>query len=441
MEEVIGIIIGNVTSILTIYILTVNMLLKPMRVTGRAVLLIFLVLAEALSEWLEPAQLGTIPMLAGVSAIVAVFCQQRLLNIICVLFGYISAGTIDSALGWVFDVWLQIGQEGENVYFYLTWDLLYLLIVFLLTKGMHHVLKYRFQIERLNQTGYVSWLLLIQMSGCTAIYILNLVAGELLGQGSKLILYHMVLLLLYLVITYIVFWLLLEALNRMSRMQRLIEYYGQSERLEKESINKLEELRQFRHNYLNIFRGMEGYIEAMDWEGLEAYYGRIVEPIRREVEQIDFRIVQLEQLQVPGLKSLMGVKIREAMEQKIEVILGISGEVSDLDIEPYALLSIMGVFLDNAVEAAKDVSFREILISFAKKDDRWNILVRNTFDLAAVDTRRIGEAGYSTKGRDRGIGLYSVKRILKNYKNVIHTTSIEEPYFIQRLEISRRGGG
>ena len=293
MGEIINIIINSITSILAIYILTINMILQRMKGTGKAVLLLFLALAEFLFEWLEPAQLGTIPMLIGVSAIVALYCRQKLLNIICVLFGYISAGTLGSGFQWGFNVWLQNGGEAEGGFFVVL-NLLYLVIVYGLTKGMHHVLKYRFQIERLNKTGHVSWILLIQMSGCTAIYILNVLAGEVLGRESKLILYNIVLLLIYLVITYIVFWLLLETLNRMSRMQKLIEYYGQSEQYERENISKLEELRQFRHNYLNIFRGMEGYVKTKDWEGLEAYYGRIVEPIRREVEQIDFRIVQLE---------------------------------------------------------------------------------------------------------------------------------------------------
>lgn len=440
MGEIINIIINSITSILAIYILTINMVLQRMKGTGKAVLLLFLALTEFLFEWLEPAQLGTIPMLIGVSAIVALYCRQKLLNIICVLFGYISAGTLGSGFQWGFNVWLQNGGEADGGFFVVL-NLLYLVIVYGLTKGMHHVLKYRFQIERLNKTGHVSWILLIQMSGCTAIYILNVLAGEVLGRESKLILYNIVLLLIYLVITYIVFWLLLETLNRMSRMQKLIEYYGQSEQYERENISKLEELRQFRHNYLNIFRGMEGYVKTKDWEGLEAYYGRIVEPIRREVEQIDFRIVQLERIKVPGLKSLLSVKIREAMEQNIEVILGISEEISDLDIEPYALLSIMGVFLDNAVEAAQDAEFREILISAARKEDRWHILIRNTFRPVELDMRRIGEAGYSTKGKNRGIGLYSVKRILKKYRNVVHTTSVEAPYFIQRLEIGRRAGG
>ena len=63
MGEIINIIINSITSILAIYILTINMILQRMKGTGKAVLLLFLALAEFLFEWMEPAQLGTIPML------------------------------------------------------------------------------------------------------------------------------------------------------------------------------------------------------------------------------------------------------------------------------------------------------------------------------------------------------------------------------------------
>ena len=136
MGEIINIIINSITSILAIYILTINMVLQRMKGTGKAVLLLFLALTEFLFEWLEPAQLGTIPMLIGVSAIVALYCRQKLLNIICVLFGYISAGTLGSGFQWGFNVWLQNGGEGEGG-FLVVLNLLYLVIVYGLTKGMH----------------------------------------------------------------------------------------------------------------------------------------------------------------------------------------------------------------------------------------------------------------------------------------------------------------
>jgi two-component system sensor histidine kinase ComD len=47
------------------------------------------------------------------------------------------------------------------------------------------------------------------------------------------------------------------------------------------------------------------------------------------------------------------------------------------------------------------------------------------------------ELGFSTKGRNRGIGLNNVKEILDKYENIILETEIEESTFRQIIRFKR----
>ena len=49
---------------------------------------------------------------------------------------------------------------------------------------------------------------------------------------------------------------------------------------------------------------------------------------------------------------------------------------------------------------------------------------------------KIFKAGFSTKGKNRGLGLSNLKDIMNNYSNATLDTSIENNRFIQNITIS-----
>lgn len=440
MDKIIRIIVENLTSVIMIYIIVTTMVLQPLKKTAKVGLAVFLSALKLISALTDMRQVSTVPMLCGVLFIVAFSCRQKILNMICVLLGYISSVAVNYGMQWITEAFFGLGYyEKDDNLFYIIFYLCFLVFVALVTKGIHFILKYRIQLDQLQKTGPVFALLLIQMTGCTAIFVFNIIAGDMLGYGSDLIQYNAIMLVGYIIVTYAVFGGMIQALKKLDKVQRLMENYGNTEEYEKENLQKFEEMRQFRHNYLNILRGMEGYLEGQDLEGLKEYYTGILEPIRAELLQIDFRIEQLNRIKPTGLRSLMRCKVLEAMKADIDVILNIPQEVDQLEVEQYDLLSIVGVFLDNAIEAAMMAEFKEIMIIAEDKGENWTIIIRNTYLNENMEPEKLGEAGYSTKGSERGIGLYSVNRILKKYKNLINIRSIQPPYFIQSLEIEKKG--
>jgi len=71
------------------------------------------------------------------------------------------------------------------------------------------------------------------------------------------------------------------------------------------------------------------------------------------------------------------------------------------------LCETLGVLIDNALEAAYNSEEKSILIDFSENDENIYINIFNTFS-ANIDIDKLGEKSYSTKGKKRGIGLFSI---------------------------------
>ncbi|WP_242946943.1 GHKL domain-containing protein [Clostridium haemolyticum] len=94
------------------------------------------------------------------------------------------------------------------------------------------------------------------------------------------------------------------------------------------------------------------------------------------------------------------------------------------------------MFLDNALEAAITTQEKFISISFIKDDDL-NIVILNSCNNNNININSIFKKGYSSKGNNRGIGLFNVRSILneKYPDNTILNTYIKDNLFIQDLHI------
>jgi len=88
----------------------------------------------------------------------------------------------------------------------------------------------------------------------------------------------------------------------------------------------------------------------------------------------------------------------------------------------YDLINIMGVLIDNAVEAASNVNSDGKDVLFTLKETNEKIIVRVENSCQYFEKSQIAkffENGYSTKGDRRGIGLYDVKKLVEDVKGDI----------------------
>ena len=100
----------------------------------------------------------------------------------------------------------------------------------------------------------------------------------------------------------------------------------------------------------------------------------------------------------------------------------------------YEFSKILGILLDNAIDAAKNSVEREVFVSAEiSKNLTQTIAIKNSYSNKDIDIKSIFNKGFSTKKIKSGIGLWEVKEIVKRYPNAKIHTSKDDEFFIQKL--------
>lgn len=198
-----------------------------------------------------------------------------------------------------------------------------------------------------------------------------------------------------------------------------------------------DDTRKFKHDYINILSSLRHYIEDQDMDGLKAYfYTNIMTAHEQEIHNV-LILGQLNNLNVSGLKGLLTTKIIHAQEHNIPVDLETSEEISAIQMDIIELNRILGILLDNAIEASKVIADPAIRIAFIALKNSTVIIVQNKIhEDADLKVHEIYREGYSTKGENRGLGLPTLKKVVSANTNIMLNTKIEPTHFTQELEIN-----
>ena len=101
---------------------------------------------------------------------------------------------------------------------------------------------------------------------------------------------------------------------------------------------------------------------------------------------------------------------------------------------------MLGIRLDNSIEAAKECEEKIINVKFYDDEsrDRQLVIIENTYANKDVDTIKIFEKDYTTKEHNTGLGLWEVNKILNKHNNLSLFTTKNNKFFIQQLEIYKK---
>ena len=143
-----------------------------------------------------------------------------------------------------------------------------------------------------------------------------------------------------------------------------------------------------------------------------------------------------------GLKGFFYYKTVEASKKGIDVAVNISEDIENsflgsLDTNNFKQLTrIIGVYLDNAIDASSMSEKKLLGIEIYLINDKINIIISNTFE-NKVEIDRLGKSKYTTKGKNHGHGLLLVKNIISSNKAFESKTEIRNNLFIQELIINK----
>lgn len=165
-----------------------------------------------------------------------------------------------------------------------------------------------------------------------------------------------------------------------------------------------------------------------------------IDSIISETINIDDNMInQLKNLPNGGFKGLLYYKIIVAKNNNIKLEINIGSEDNKVlnklsDDKLKVLSNIIGIYLDNAIEASKETKRKIVSIEIYEYDSTANIIISNTFN-TKLDISKRNEKGYSTKGTGRGNGLYFANKLLTKNSWICEQQDIIDGFYIERIRI------
>lgn len=194
-------------------------------------------------------------------------------------------------------------------------------------------------------------------------------------------------------------------------------------------------LRSFKHDYINILLSLSGYIANGDMDELKQFFETKIFPTKNLIDQGDYKLNQLGNIRVLEIKSLLCAKLIYAHESGIDVTIDIPDRVDAFPMDTVDLARILGIFLDNAIEAASATEQPQIGLNIIQHDAGVSIIISNCFQEHGAALHELNQSGFSTRTGHQGIGLSNAQKIINSYDNVLLETTMQHGCFTQHMEL------
>ncbi len=201
-----------------------------------------------------------------------------------------------------------------------------------------------------------------------------------------------------------------------------------------------DEIRSFRHDYHNVLISLRESLNTKDLNIIETNYDTIIRKEGITVPDAQFSLAKLNNIRTLPIKGVLSNKIFQAWQKKIQVQVEIEDIIENEAIDGFDYVRIVSILLDNAIEAAEKADSPWLSIVFLNQGypKEIKLIIDNTCSREAILMDQITEKGYSTKGDERGLGLFNIRKLLEDHSNVFLQTESNENIFRQTLIIKEQ---
>ena len=207
----------------------------------------------------------------------------------------------------------------------------------------------------------------------------------------------------------------------------------ENEKLYNKTLNLLHDnIRCFKHDFNNIVQAIGGYISVDDMKGLKEYYKSLLSDCKLTN---NLNVLNPETINNPSIYSLLTNKYYVATQKNVKMTFSVFTDLSKINFNMYEFSRMLGILLDNAIEAAEESEEKLIEIDFHSTPKKQLFIIKNTCKDLNISTTKIFEKGYSTKENNSGIGLWKVHTILSKNTDADLFTTISDNMFSQQLEV------
>lgn len=191
------------------------------------------------------------------------------------------------------------------------------------------------------------------------------------------------------------------------------------------------------HEFKNQLLVIRGYLDT-NIKKLEDYLIEITKDIN--ASKSNYLISQLNNLPNGGLKGLIYYKISEIEENNIKYELYVDKKVKNFFKNAKEklyinLTKILGVCIDNAIEATNKTLNKEILLQAYIKENKAIFVISNTFHNKKIYQKIKSNKKINTK--KRGFGLLILQEIISSQDNINVIQEIDKNTFVTKVEIHK----
>ena len=136
-------------------------------------------------------------------------------------------------------------------------------------------------------------------------------------------------------------------------------------------------IRAFKHDFSNIISGIGGYVETNDMNGLKKYYKQLLQ----DCNQVsNLGSLNPEVVNSPAVYSILANKYYKADSLGIKINLESFIDFNNLHMEIYEFTRILGILMDNAIEASSECGNKliNVIIRNDPRQNRQLLIIENT---------------------------------------------------------------
>ena len=197
-----------------------------------------------------------------------------------------------------------------------------------------------------------------------------------------------------------------------------------------------DQVRSFKHDFDNMVNSIGGYVVNEDIPGLKKYYQQLLEECNKTN---NLYALSPSVINHPAIYHLLATKYYEADKKNIQINLNVFLDLNEIEerMKIYDFTRILGILLDNAMDAAEECDKKIINVTFRKdiSNNMILVIIQNTYNNKDVDTEEIYQKGITSKENHSGLGLWKVRQILMHNNNLNLFTTKNDEFFTQQFEI------
>jgi two-component system sensor histidine kinase AgrC len=237
--------------------------------------------------------------------------------------------------------------------------------------------------------------------------------------------YNLIYIVLVLIIIFSVNLTAISYLEKIDMQEKALNAYNKYNPYIEELIK---EIRKEQHDYKNRLHALMMLPEVCD--NYENLVKEIQEYTNNYNKEIKDNKIELLKLNNKMLGALLYYKINQVKEMGIIFKCEIDDDSMEYCLANYELVDIIGILIDNAIEATSTYEGnKHIIIEFKEKNFKRYIIIKNTFYFIENEKlQKLFRKAYSTKGNGRGYGLSNVESIINKYTGVIIQAYNEKIY-------------